>query len=211
MSTTIEQMILDAKRLANRLKEKEQLADVLSNETERVNYQLDSMRQFQDDINALNILARDRSNADMIHTIHQENPQIREIQQENRQLKASIEEHQRAIELIMTKYRQHTQRQIEETKLDFDKLVKASEMNDCTNIISSQAQQLQEAIGVMQEAVKMGDDDMNKYVEQLMQLKTENQGLRELLGIARSMNSILMDREKKEIATQTEEDSNVKS
>ena len=130
MSTPIEQMILDAKRLANRLKEKEQLADVLSNETERVNYQLDSMRQFQDDINALNILARDRSNADMIHTIHQENPQIREIQQENRQLKASIEEHQRAIELIMTKYRQHTQRQIEETKLDFDKLVKASEMND---------------------------------------------------------------------------------
>lgn len=123
-------MILDAKRLANRLKEKEQLADSLSNETERVNYQLDSMRQFQDDINALNILARERSNADMIHTIHQENPQIREIQQENRQLKASIEEHQRAIELIMTKYRQHTQRQIEETKLDFDKLVKANEMND---------------------------------------------------------------------------------
>jgi hypothetical protein len=133
MSTPIEQMILDAKRLANRLKEKEQLADVLSNETERVNYQLDSMRQFQDDINALNILARDRSNADMIHTIHQENPQIREIQQENRQLKASIEEHQRAIELIMTKYRQHTQRQIEETKLDFDKLVKASEMNDVSS------------------------------------------------------------------------------
>lgn len=63
----------------------------------------------------------------------------------------------------------------------------------------------------MQEAVKMGDDDMNKYVEQLMQLKTENQGLRELLGIARSMNSILMEREKKEIATQTEEESNVKS
>lgn len=84
------------------------------------------MRTFQDDINALNILARERGNTDMIHTIHQENPQIREIQQENRQLKASIEEHQRAIELIMTKYRQHTQRQIEDTKLDFE-MMKANE------------------------------------------------------------------------------------
>lgn len=55
----------------------------------------------------------------------------------------------------------------------------------------------------------MGDDDF-QYVEQLSQLKTENQGLRELLGIARSMNSILMDKEKKEIATQTEIDEDEK-
>jgi HAMP domain-containing protein len=130
MTAPIEQMILDAKRLANRLKEKEAFATELCIETERVNYQLESMRQFQDDINALNILARERSNTDMIHTIHQENPQIREIQQENRQLKASIEEHQRAMELIMSKYRQITQKQIEETKLDFEKLLKANEGND---------------------------------------------------------------------------------
>jgi spore coat protein CotF len=66
----------------------------------------------------------------MIQIIHQENPQIREVQMENRQLKTSIEEHQRAIELIMTKYRQHTERQIEETKLDFEKLAKANENNN---------------------------------------------------------------------------------
>lgn len=130
MSTPIEQMILDAKRLANRLKEKESLADVLINEAENVNYQLGTMREFQDDLNALNILARERSNDQMIHVIHQENPQIREIQQENRQLKTSIEEHQRAIELIMTKYRQHTERQIKETKLDFEKLAKANDNNN---------------------------------------------------------------------------------
>lgn len=92
------------------------------------------MRQFQDDLNALNILARERSNQELIHVIHQENPQIREIQQENRQLKASIEEHQRAIELIMTKYRQHTQQQIQETRLDFERMAKANEDNNvgCT-------------------------------------------------------------------------------
>jgi regulator of replication initiation timing len=58
----------------------------------------------------------------------------------------------------------------------------------------------------MQAAIRMGDDDVNQYVEQMTQLKTENQGLRELLGIAQSMNSTLIDKEKKEIATQTEED-----
>lgn len=164
------------------------------------------MRTFQDDINALNILARERSNQDMIQTIHQENPQIREIQQENRQLKASIEEHQRAIELIMTKYRQHTQMQIEATKMDFEAMMRTNDSNNCSSIISSQAQKLQEAIAVMQAAIQMGDDDVNHYVEQMTKLKTENQGLRELLGIAQTMNSALIDKEKKEIATQTETD-----
>ena len=72
----------------------------------------------------------------MSQIISAENPQIREIQQENRQLKASIEEHQRAIELIMTKYRQQTQQQIKETRLDFEKLVKA---NENTNVRTSVA------------------------------------------------------------------------
>jgi cell shape-determining protein MreC len=59
----------------------------------------------------------------------------------------------------------------------------------------------------MQAAIR-DSDDSNQYVEQLSQLKTENQGLRELLGIARSMNSALVEREKKEISTQTEADEN---
>jgi predicted Ser/Thr protein kinase len=109
------------------------MADYLMNESDRVNNQLDSMRQFVDDLNALNVLARERSNHDIIHHIHQENPQIREIQAENRQLKASIEEHQRAMELIMTKYRQHTQQQINDTKLDFEKLLKMNEGNNVSS------------------------------------------------------------------------------
>lgn len=56
----------------------------------------------------------------------------------------------------------------------------------------------------MQAAIRMGDDDNNQYVEQLSQLRTENAGLRELLGIAKTMKSSLVEREKKEISTQTE-------
>lgn len=57
----------------------------------------------------------------------------------------------------------------------------------------------------MQAAIRDADDS-NQYVEQLSQLKTENKGLRELLMIARSMNSSIVELEKKEIATQTESD-----
>jgi hypothetical protein len=101
------------------------------------------MRQFQDDLNALNALARERSNQDLIISISNENPQIREIQAENRQLKTSIEEHQRAIELIMTKYRQHTQQQIQETRLDFERLAKAEGNNvSAVNLLSPRFHQL---------------------------------------------------------------------
>lgn len=56
----------------------------------------------------------------------------------------------------------------------------------------------------MQDAIKMTDNDSNVYLEQLTQLKTENDGLRELLCISKNMNSILVDREKKEMSTQTD-------
>lgn len=57
----------------------------------------------------------------------------------------------------------------------------------------------------MQDAIRITDGDSNDYLEQLTQLKTENNGLRELLCISKSMNSVLVDREKKEISTQTDE------
>ena len=39
--------------------------------------------------------------------IQQENRHIRQLQHENKELRAALEEHQNAIELIMSKYRQH--------------------------------------------------------------------------------------------------------
>jgi len=71
-----------------------------------------------------------------------------------------------------------------------------------------QSDKLQEALQVMQAAIRMGDDDSNAYIAQLTQLRTENEGLRELLGIARTMSSSLVETEKKEMSTQTETASN---
>lgn len=82
------------------------------------------MIQFKDDLDLLNSIARDKSNAQMIHQINQENPQLREMHTENMRLRVSLEDHQRALEHIMSKYREHTQLALNNTKLNFQELFK---------------------------------------------------------------------------------------
>lgn len=47
MSLTIQQIIVDAKRLTERLKERDNTADVLLNETHAINKKIDAMKQVQ--------------------------------------------------------------------------------------------------------------------------------------------------------------------
>lgn len=82
-------------------------------------------QQFKDDLDLLNSLARDKSNAQMVHNINQENPQIREIHSENIRLRASLEDYQRALEHIMTKYREHSQSALAKTKVNFEEMFRA--------------------------------------------------------------------------------------
>uniref|UniRef100_A0A1Q3FXY7 Putative myosin class ii heavy chain n=1 Tax=Culex tarsalis TaxID=7177 RepID=A0A1Q3FXY7_CULTA len=191
MSVTFEQIILDAKRIANRLKDREALGDSLLLESESVNKQIESMRQFQDDIDILNKLARERSNNQLITIIHQENPQIREIQQENRLLKAALEDHQHALEHIMSKYREHTQSKILNTKVNFveafSKHQQFSERKD--EVIRQQTQKIQEMAAVMQRASQMDEEKFHQEQEFLSKLITENKGLRELLEISHKYGS----------------------
>lgn len=191
MSVTFEQIILDAKRIANRLKDREALGDSLLLETESVNKQIESMRQFQDDIDILNKLARDRSNNQLITIIHQENPQIREIQQENRLLKAALEDHQHALEHIMTKYREHTQSKILNTKVNFvEAFSKHQQFNEQKDeVIRQQTQKIQEMAAVMQRASQLDEEKFNQDQEFLSKLMTENKGLRELLEISHKYGS----------------------
>jgi len=50
--------------------------------------------------------------------IQQENRHIRQLQHENKELRAALEEHQKALELIMSKYRKQTSSLIKSTKFD---------------------------------------------------------------------------------------------
>lgn len=74
--------------------------------------------QYQEDLNELNEIARHRPRSALIMNLAQENTQIRELQAENRELKLALEEHQNAISLIMTKYREQIVKLMLANKLD---------------------------------------------------------------------------------------------
>lgn len=61
----------------------------------------------------------------MVHNINAENPQIREMHSENIRLRASLEDYQRALEHIMTKYREHSQSALAKTKINFEEMFRA--------------------------------------------------------------------------------------
>lgn len=66
----------------------------------------------------LNEAARQRPHSVLVAGIHQENRNLRELEQENRELRTALEEHQNALELIMSKYRQQVTQLVRASKLD---------------------------------------------------------------------------------------------
>lgn len=186
MAITIDQIILDAKRVASRLKDREALGDSLLVETDKVNKQIKSQREFRDDIEALNKLAREKSNTQLINIIHQENPHIREIQQENKELRQCLEDHQRVLEHIMTKYREHTQQKIFTTKINLKEIYDGNK----NELIRKQAEKIQEMAAIMQKAANIDEENANRDNEYISKLATENQGLRELLQISKQFGSL---------------------
>ncbi|XP_055700652.1 FGFR1 oncogene partner 2 homolog [Phlebotomus papatasi] len=191
MSITLEQIIQDAKHAANRLSEQSKFASSLYFKCLVVNEKLETMRMLQDDTEALNRVARGgHTNAELVMVINQEireNPHMREIQQENRELKACLEDYQRTMEQIMTKYREHTQRKVLSNKLD---LPDVNFLQQKDEIIKQQNEKILEMAAVMQRAASMDEDQIHRETEGLIRLVRENEGLRELLQISRQFGSI---------------------
>ena len=82
-------------------------------------------------MNELNEMARHRPRANLILGLAQENSQIRELQQDNKDLRMSLEEHQSALELIMSKYREQIFKLVMANQLDKSKMV----MDGSTEVI----------------------------------------------------------------------------
>lgn len=83
-------------------------------------------------MNELNDVARQRPHAALAAGIQQENRHLRKLQQENRELRAALEEHQNALELIMSKYRQQTDTLIRQNKMDLTNICKTADIEVST-------------------------------------------------------------------------------
>jgi len=179
MSLTVQQLLSDAKRLSSRLRDHDQSADHLISRAQEVLKEVDAMRQYQEDVENLNEVAHNRPRAQLVLGIQQENRHIRTLQQENKELRAALEEHQNALELIMSKYRQHVTRLVNTPHPDIQYI-----NNQKIQMLAERTEKVCEMAAVMKEAVRVDEEACNQQQELMARLITENKGLRELLEIS---------------------------
>ncbi|XP_034937227.1 FGFR1 oncogene partner 2 homolog [Chelonus insularis] len=186
MSLTFQQIICDAKKLVGRISDHENTADNLITEIQSVCSQIDNMKQYQEEVEVLNAEAKQKPREQLIAGIQQETKYLRELQAENKELRNALEEHQSALELIMSKYRQQTATLIKSSKTDFSSLHNAKH----ANIITSQAEKIHEMATVMRVAASLDEENELKFKENYSKLKTENSVLREVVNMANKYGSL---------------------
>jgi len=196
MSLTVQQLLNDAKRLSSRLRDHDQSADHLISRAQEVLKEVDAMRQYQEDVENLNEVAHNRPRAQLVLGIQQENRHIRTLQQENKELRAALEEHQNALELIMSKYRQHVTRLVNAPHPDFTNINQLK-----IQALAERTEKVCEMAAVMKEAVRVDEAACNQQQETVVRLITENKGLRELLEISQRSLSTPVQRARRPAPT----------
>ncbi|XP_040201535.1 FGFR1 oncogene partner 2 isoform X2 [Rana temporaria] len=184
MSCTIEKVLSDARSLVERLREHDSAAESLIEQTTVLNKRVEAMKQYQEEIQELNEVARHRPRSTLVLGIQQENRQIRELQQENKELRTSLEEHQSALELIMSKYREQMFRLLMASKKDDPSvIVKLKEQH--AKDLQTHVDKITEMTAVMKHAIEIDEQCGDQEYDRILKLEKENRGLREILQITR--------------------------
>ncbi|RZF34929.1 hypothetical protein LSTR_LSTR011423 [Laodelphax striatellus] len=178
---TLEQVLCDSEKLAVRLTEDDNTADDLLSQARCVYKQIDAMKQYSEETMELNELARQRPHSVLVAGIQQESRRLRELQQENRELRAALEDHQNALEVIMSKYRQHVTHLVQVSHLQH---VPQMQMDSQYAQLKRQSDKMSEMAAVMRMAAQTDEKESLQDIEVISKLATENQGLRELLNIS---------------------------
>lgn len=176
---------MDAQRMASRVKDLDALGTALLEEAETNNRLVESLRQYQDDIESLNRISNNKTNVDIVNRIQQQNVNSSEILKENRELKICIEDYERAMELLMQKYREHTVTKVLDSKFNFKELYNER----LWQVIRDQREKINEMAAVMHRAATADDENVQRELQTISQLRMENETLRELLQISQQFGS----------------------
>lgn len=182
---SVAQILMDAQRMASRVKDLDALGTALLEEAETNNRLVESLRQYQDDIESLNRISNNKTNVDMVNRIQQQNVNSSEILKENRELKICIEDYERAMELMMQKYREHTVTKVLDSKFNFKELYNER----LWQVIRDQRDKINEMAAVMHRAATADDENVQRELQTISQLRMENETLRELLEISKHYGS----------------------
>ncbi|XP_050810341.1 suppressor of IKBKE 1 isoform X2 [Gopherus flavomarginatus] len=203
MTCTIEKILTDAKTLLERLKDHDNAAESLIDQSTVLHKRVAAMKEigtslsekvsigdtillckrviqmyvilgksvplfckYQEDAADLKDISKYKPHI----LLSQENTQIRDLQQENRELWISLEEHQDALELIMSKYRKQMLHLIMGRKdVDAEPVLKVHEAHSLE--IESHVDRICEMGEAMRKAVQVDDDQFCKIQEKLAQLE----------------------------------------
>ncbi|XP_056097196.1 suppressor of IKBKE 1 isoform X2 [Rhinichthys klamathensis goyatoka] len=181
MSCSLEKVLGDARTLLERLKEHDNAAEGLIDQSSVLSQKIHSMKEYTEEGTEYQELSRYKPHV----LLTQENTQIKDLQQENRDLWLSLEEHQYALELIMGRYRkQMLQLMMEKKELDTKPVLNLHQ--DHAMEVQNQLERICEMGQVMRQAVQMDDRHYCSVKERLAQLEIENKELRDLLSISSS-------------------------
>ncbi|KAK7099298.1 FGFR1 oncogene partner 2 homolog [Littorina saxatilis] len=200
MALTVDKLLGDARQLITRLKEQDGCTDTIMSTSQVLRRRIEAMKQYQDDITELNEMAKHRPRSTLVMGIAQENRQIRQLQQEKQELQLALEEHQSALQLIMHKYRQHTVHLLHANRLDStiaQRQVRSKEE------VCQLLDKVEEMASVMQQAVRLDDQNANQAQERIARLEMENRTLRQLLEVCTTANHpIVSESETSEVGPQ---------
>lgn len=87
--------------------------------------------QYKEEVDTLNESSRERPRGELVASMERESRLMRDVQRENGELRAALEDHRKALELIMSKYRQHTEKRIWESRIDFTAAVNEKQQEVC--------------------------------------------------------------------------------
>ncbi|XP_072419528.1 suppressor of IKBKE 1 isoform X1 [Chiloscyllium punctatum] len=188
MACTIEKVLADAKVLVERLKDHDNAAESLIEQTTTLNKQVESMKEVgtgipgrnQEDFAELQKLASHKPHA----ILSQENTQIRDLQQENKELWLSLEEHRYTLELIMSKYRKQMLRLLT-SKQKLDSAPITTLHQEHSQELQTQVEQICKMARVMRKSVQVDDQEYCQIQEKIAQLELENKELRELASFSK--------------------------
>lgn len=188
MSRTVQQLLSDAKTLSNKLKAADARAAGLVGAAQEVFDEIEAMKRFQDDVASLNAAAHNRPRTQLVQGIERENRDLRALQHENADLRCALDEHQRAVEMIMSKYREHVSELARRDAAHAD----ARRRRGACDAVGQRNEQLlrqrqdkiAEMAAVMSESVRVDDASAARDRRLTARLAAENSGLRRMLEIA---------------------------
>lgn len=167
----MERLLGAARELSGKVETNESAAGDLLRQCESLQEELRAMRQYRECIQQLNGGEQSRVRLPNIEFSY-----IKQLQHDNSELRTLLEEHQAALEMIMTKYRQQVS-----TFMSTDKVEGMLSQDHLAEELQQRTDQVYNMAAVMYRAAQVEDSSSQQMLERLAKLEYENRHLREVL------------------------------